>query len=113
MSFFIALIEWTKIIFLPFGALGLFIIAFMESSFFPIPPDLLLIPMVLVAPELWWFYASICTIGSVAGAAFDYWIGKKGGRPVLRKLVSNKNLDRVDMKTPSWLTSTYCVITGL
>jgi membrane protein YqaA with SNARE-associated domain len=54
-------------------ALGL--IAFAESSFFPIPPDTILVPMSLARPKKAWGYALICTVGSVAGALLGYAIG--------------------------------------
>ena len=54
---------------------ALFGIAFIESSFFPIPPDVLLIPLVVAHPKAWWKKASICTAGSVAGAFLGYFIG--------------------------------------
>ena len=50
-------------------------VAFIESSFFPIPPDILLIPMVLAARTRAWRLAAICTIASVAGGYFGYYIG--------------------------------------
>jgi membrane protein YqaA with SNARE-associated domain len=50
-------------------------IAFAESSFFPVPPDAILIPMSLAKPKRAWNYALICTIGSVAGALLGYAIG--------------------------------------
>lgn len=50
-------------------------VAFAESSFFPIAPDLLLIPMVLARPRLAWRLATICTAASVAGGALGYLIG--------------------------------------
>jgi|SRR5580698_7282083 membrane protein YqaA with SNARE-associated domain len=50
-------------------------VAFAESSFFPIPPDALLIPMVLARPERAWLLALICTAASVAGGALGYLIG--------------------------------------
>ena len=53
----------------------LFCIAFAEASFFPVPPDVLLIPMVLARPRRAWWLAGVCTAGSVAGAALGYWIG--------------------------------------
>jgi len=53
----------------------LFIISFIESSFFPIPPDILLIPLVLAKPKKAFHYASICTIASVLGGVFGYLIG--------------------------------------
>ena len=53
----------------------LFAVAFIESSFFPIPPDVMLIPMVLAAPTKAWRIAGIATIASVLGGAFGYAIG--------------------------------------
>src|SRR5580658_5822520 len=50
-------------------------ISFAEASFFPIPPDVLLIPMALARPERAWRLATICTIASVAGGALGYLIG--------------------------------------
>ncbi len=57
------------------GAVALFILAFTESSFFPIPPDVLLIALCLGAPKKSFRYAAICTVGSVAGALLGYGIG--------------------------------------
>ena len=51
------------------------IVAFAESSFFPIPPDVLLIPMVLANRLRAWFYAFICTLSSVIGGIVGYLIG--------------------------------------
>lgn len=50
-------------------------VSFVESSFFPIPPDVLLIPMVLADRAKWFRYALICTMASVAGALLGYFIG--------------------------------------
>lgn len=50
-------------------------VSFIESSFFPIPPDALLIPMVLAKRHKWIFYAAVCTITSVLGAFLGYAIG--------------------------------------
>lgn len=50
-------------------------VSFAESSFFPIPPDALLIPMALARPGLAWRFAAICTAASVAGGALGYLIG--------------------------------------
>ncbi|HEY1561089.1 MAG TPA: YqaA family protein [Caulobacteraceae bacterium] len=54
---------------------ALFVFAFAESSFFPIPPDTLLAPMVLAEPRRMWRYALICTAGSVIGGILGYAIG--------------------------------------
>jgi membrane protein YqaA with SNARE-associated domain len=53
----------------------LFGIAFAEASFFPIPPDALLIPMALARPDRAWRLAAICLAGSVIGGALGYLIG--------------------------------------
>jgi membrane protein YqaA with SNARE-associated domain len=50
-------------------------ISFAESSFFPLPPDVLLIPMVVAKRQNWFLYASICTVTSVLGAFLGYAIG--------------------------------------
>lgn len=59
----------------PSAPLWLGIIAFCESSFFPLPPDLILVPMSLARPKRAWVYALICTTGSVLGALLGYAIG--------------------------------------
>jgi len=62
-------------------------ISFVESSFFPIPPDILLIPMVLAAPTRAWKIALVCTVASVLGGMAGYGIGmflfEEVGRPML------------------------------
>lgn len=55
------------------AALG--VVSFVESSFFPIPPDVMLIPMVLSRPEKAWWYATIATVTSVIGGMLGYAIG--------------------------------------
>jgi len=50
-------------------------ISFAESSFFPIPPDVVLVPMALAKPEKAFYYATVCTIASVLGGIVGYGIG--------------------------------------
>jgi membrane protein YqaA with SNARE-associated domain len=50
-------------------------VSFAESSFFPVPPDVMLVPMALARPDRAWFYAGLCTLTSVAGGLFGYAIG--------------------------------------
>jgi membrane protein YqaA with SNARE-associated domain len=59
----------------PYAAWWLALVAFAEASFFPIPPDALLIPMALAQPRKAWRFALICTVGSVVGGALGYTIG--------------------------------------
>ena len=51
------------------------IVSFTESSFFPVPPDAMIVPMVLARPERAWRIATVCTIASVIGGFFGYAIG--------------------------------------
>lgn len=50
-------------------------VSFAESSFFPVPPDVMLIPMSLARPDKAYFYATLCTLTSVAGGIVGYLIG--------------------------------------
>ena len=50
-------------------------VAFAESSFFPVPPDIMLLPMSLAQPKRAWLYASVCTVASVLGGMLGYAIG--------------------------------------
>jgi membrane protein YqaA with SNARE-associated domain len=50
-------------------------VAFAESSFFPVPPDIMLLPMSLAQPKRAWLYASVCTVASVLGGVLGYAIG--------------------------------------
>lgn len=59
----------------PYGMPALFLLAFAESSFFPIPPDVLLIALSLSIPKKAFKYAAICTLGSVLGGVFGYFLG--------------------------------------
>ena len=59
----------------PYGLWALAILSFAESSFFPIPPDVLLIPLVFCEPKRWWKIAGICTLFSVLGGILGWWIG--------------------------------------
>lgn len=59
----------------PYGIWALFVLAFTESSFFPIPPDVLLIALALSIPAKSFRYALICSAGSVLGGLFGYFIG--------------------------------------
>ena len=59
----------------PYALPALCAISFVESSFFPIPPDILLIAMTVAVPALWWRYSLFCSFASVFGGVFGYFIG--------------------------------------
>jgi membrane protein YqaA with SNARE-associated domain len=58
-----------------YGSLALGVISFAESSFFPVPPDVLLIALAMGRPKRSWWFALVCSVGSVLGGAFGYLIG--------------------------------------
>jgi membrane protein YqaA with SNARE-associated domain len=59
----------------PHAAWILGAVSFAESSFFPCPPDVMLIPMALARPDKAWFFATVCTVTSVLGGLLGYFIG--------------------------------------
>jgi len=71
----------------PYGVPALFVLAFAESSFFPVPPDVLLIALAISIPRKSFKFALICTVGSVLGGILGYGIGHYGyeavGKPIV------------------------------
>lgn len=82
---------------LQYGPLGLFLVSFFESTVFPIPPDVLLLPLCLMSPRLSWWYAFLTTAASVLGALAGYAIGRKAGRPALRRFFSEDVIRQVEV----------------
>ena len=76
----------------PWGAVALFVLAFWESSFFPLPPDGLLIALGVGNLSFAMGFAAVATAGSLLGAALGYWIGLRGGRPILERLFSQRRI---------------------
>ena len=66
------ILHWAKT---PYGSWALFVLAFCESSFFPVPPDVLLIALCVSIPKKSFKYALICTAGSMMGGCLGYLIG--------------------------------------
>lgn len=70
------LYDWTlSLAARPSAPYALALVSFSESSFFPVPPDVMLVPMMLARPDKAWSYALICTIASVLGGILGYFIG--------------------------------------
>lgn len=80
----------------PYGGWALFILAFAESSVFPIPPDILLIALCLGEPESSFWFAAICSLGSVLGGIAGYALGYFGGRPLLYKMFRAESIEWVE-----------------
>ena len=74
----------------------LFLLAFAESSFFPVPPDVLLITLGVATPERAIWYGFVCSVGSVLGGGLGYAIGLYGGRPLLYRVFSEHKIHAVE-----------------
>lgn len=71
----------------PYGTWALFLLAFCESSFFPLPPDILLIALAVAVPKKSIKYALVCSIGSVFGGCFGYLIGWRFMEAIGNKII--------------------------
>jgi membrane protein YqaA with SNARE-associated domain len=91
------LLEWVESFAgTPYGGWALFLISFAESSFFPVPPDVLLIALCLGDPSQSFVFATICAAGSVLGGMAGYGIGFYGGRPLLKRWFKAARLQAVE-----------------
>ncbi len=78
------------------GGPGLFLLAFLDSSFLALPEvvDILMVWMVIEHPERWLWYGSMATIGSMAGCYVLYDLARRGGEAFLRKRLSERHVTR-------------------
>ncbi len=89
------LADWLQSTALALGAPGLFIIAFLDSSFLSLPEinDILLVWMVTQHKELMAVYAAAATLGSLTGCVTLYFIGRKGGESFVRRRFKGTTVD--------------------
>ena len=87
---------WIETFALSIGAPGLFIIAFLDSSFlsFPEVNDLLIVLLVVNHPERMLLYATMSTLGSIAGCLALYFVGRKGGNALVRSRFKGGTVER-------------------
>jgi membrane protein YqaA with SNARE-associated domain len=90
------LLTWVQGFALSLGGPGLFIIAFLDSSFLSFPEvcDLLIVWLTVQHPHRMLFYALMCTLGSVAGCFALYLVGRRGGEAFLKKRFKAKHIER-------------------
>ncbi|WP_413853877.1 YqaA family protein [Candidatus Ruminimicrobium bovinum] len=101
-------INWAKT---KYASWALFLIAFAESSFFPVPPDVLLIPMAIAERQKWFQIALICSVGSVLGALLGYFIGYQFYELIGQKIVDLYNLQpAVDAVTQQYHQHAFIAI---
>jgi membrane protein YqaA with SNARE-associated domain len=90
------IVEWVQALAMSLGAPGLFVVAFLDSSFLSLPEinDLLLVWMVTKDESKMVVYAASATAGSIAGCLALYYVGRVGGDSVLRKRFRSETIDR-------------------
>ena len=90
------IVAWVQAFALGVGGLGLFLVAFLDSSFLSLPEinDLLVVLLVVGHPERMPFYALMATLGSVAGCLVLYVIGKRGGEALVHRRFSGPRVER-------------------
>ncbi|MBT2132151.1 YqaA family protein [Aliiroseovarius lamellibrachiae] len=90
----------------PYALWALGFVAFLESSVFPIPPDILMIPMIIAAPRRAFLIAGVALVASVLGGIFGYFIGwglfESVGRPVLEFYGKTDNFDAFAQTYNDW-----------
>lgn len=86
----------------PHAIWALAIVSFVESSIFPIPPDIMMIPMILAAPHRAFWIATVCLVSSVLGGMAGYAIGyfafEEIGRPILESLGKVDSMDEFNQR---------------
>ena len=89
-------VAWIQAFAAGIGGPGLFIIAFLDSSFVSLPQinDLLVISMVIQHPYWMPYYAAMATLGSVAGCLVLYFLARKGGDAFIRRRFKGRMLER-------------------
>ena len=94
-AFFHRLVEIIQPIAEQFGGPGLLAVALADSSFLSLPEvcDILIVVLSTREPALWWYYATMATIGSVTGCYALYTVGRKGGETFLRRKVRAHHLE--------------------
>src|SRR5512145_1123544 len=90
------IVEWVQGFALSLGGPGLFVIAFLDSSFlsFPEVNDLLIIWLTTQHPHRMPYYALMTTLGSIAGCLALYTLARKGGETFLRKRFHERHIER-------------------
>jgi membrane protein YqaA with SNARE-associated domain len=90
-------LDWLQAFALAIGGPGLFIIAFLDSSFLPLPQlnDLLVVTMVVPHPARFAYYALMATLGSLAGCLAVYVVGRRGGDALLRTRFGSARMQRL------------------
>ena len=90
------IVNWVQAFALSIGGPGLFLVAFLDSSFLSLPEinDLLVVAVVIQQKELMLYYATMATLGSVVGCLVLYWFGRRGGGTLVRRRFGGAKMER-------------------
>ena len=90
------IVSWVQAFALTIGGPGLFLVAFLDSSFLSLPEinDLLVVMLVIQHKELMLYYALMATLGSISGCFVLYFVGRRGGDALMRRRFAGPRLQR-------------------
>lgn len=96
--------DWVRGLALTLGAPGLYLVAFLDSSFLSLPEitDILVVWMVTRSHERMILYVAAATLGSLTGCLIMYFVGRKGGEALLRKKFHTATVDRAMAAFERW-----------
>jgi membrane protein YqaA with SNARE-associated domain len=93
--------------------IGVVLMGFMDASlvfFLPLGIDFVVVLMTARKPDLFWLYAVLATIGSVAGAAATFWIGRKVGEHGLARFIGERRLKRISSKVSGGASASVALL---
>ena len=96
---------WVQEVLIPFlGAPGIFVAAFLDSSFLSIPEvnDFLMVTSCAAHPERAWIYVPMTTLGSLAGCSLLWWLGKRGGEGFLVRRFGPARVEQTRERFKRW-----------
>jgi membrane protein YqaA with SNARE-associated domain len=99
------LIVWIQTVLIPLlGPVGLFVVAFFDSSFLSLPEinDLLVVSSAAAHPGTAWMYVAGATLGSLAGCTVLWYVGRRGGEPLLARRFGQERVDRSRQAFRRW-----------
>lgn len=98
-----------------YGIIGIIIAAFLEPILMPFPVEFVFIPVSLINPSNSLFYSVVLVLFSTFGSIIGYNVGVKAGRPILKKAVSEKTIDKIEdlYKKNAFLTILTSVFTPI
>lgn len=99
------LVSWVQLVLVPWlGPPGVFVVAFLDSSFLSLPEinDLIVVTSAAAHPETSWLFILMATLGSLAGCSVLWWLGRRGGEALLVRRFGAERVSRVRAAFERW-----------